>query len=301
MELKGFLEKFYVSFLPEKYQKDFKEKRNIKTSRLSLLSSIFTLLLFSTFFISFLGFYYNFKPGFIWLLLLSLFFITFIIDGLYRFIFSLFKKETGSFLFCLFEKLFLKPKNPDDFMDNVIETENSLIVHTPCPKPHWDKWGGIFYNGKNYKLIKKVKIGVSSFYKFEKDNGNYPYFNFEEEKNFNLASDLSLILSPIWGFLSEKYQYFLLKFSRYNLKLSFYFSVFITFFVFFPSLIFDVIRFLQKREVFYFLIPHFLLSLYFVYESMIRFLFFITERKIKGSIISVFIKPLFYMIYRRFF
>lgn len=295
-----FFDAFLVGFLPEEYQKSFWEKSNIKTPHMAYLSSLFIILLSLIFLFSFYGFYLKFTPGKFWILLITIFFSIFILDGFLRIILKIFKKDYGAFPFSIINLYLSKFKKSNEFNDEIMEVKNLLIIHSPCPKPHWVQWGGINYKDKSFKISKQLKLEISHFFKFEPSEEKYPAYDLEKEKNYNIASDFSIILSPLWGFLPEKFQYSLLKYERYNLKYYFYFSLILTFFVSFPSMIFDLIRFMQKREVIYFILPHFLISLYFVYESVMRFFYFITERKIKGSLIAFFVKPLYYMIYGEF-
>lgn len=300
MNINVIIEKFQVSFLPAFFQEKYLKEKNLNANYILFYSSVFNILFSLLFWISFYGFYLKFKPGIFWIFLLSLLFFIIFFDGFIRIILFLFKKKIGSFPFSLIYKYLLKLKKSDEFYDDIIEIQNALMIHTPCPKPHWLQWGGIFYKDKNYKIVKHLKLEISHFFKFEMSKEKFPELDLEKEKNYNISSDLSIILSPFWGFLPEKYQFSLLKYQRYNLKFNFYFSVILTFFVSFPSLIFDLIRIMQKENVLYFILPHFLISLYFVYESLIRFLIYITEKKIKGSLLAFIIKPLYYMIYEEF-
>lgn len=300
MNVNIIFEKFQVSFLPAFFQEKYLKEKSLKAKHLSFYSIFFNILLSIFFWFSFYGFYQKFKPGIFWIVLFSLLFFTIFFDGFIRILFLIFKKKIGSFPFSLVYKYLLKLKKSEDFYDDIIETPNSLIIHSPCPKPHWVQWGGVSYKNKSFKIVKHLKLEVSHFFKFEISEEKFPEIDLEKEKNYNILSDFSIILSPFWGFLPEKYQFSLLKYQRYNLKFNFYFSLILTFFVSFPSLIFDLIRIMQKGDVLYFILPHFLISLFFVYESLFRFLIYITERKIKGSLLAFIIKPLYYMIYEEF-
>lgn len=286
--------------MPEEYQRIFWDKSNFRLPYIAILNSLFVIFLSLIFLFSFYGFYVKFKPGKFWLFIITIFFSFFILDSIIRIVLKIFKKDYGAFPFSLINFYFLKFKKSDDFKDEILQVKNLLIIHSPCPKPHWVQWGGLTYDNKSFKISKHLKLEISHFFKFEPSEEKFPPYNLEEEKKYNISSDLSIILSPLWGFLPERFQYSLLKYERYNLKYYFYFSIILTFFVSFPSMIFDLIRFMQKREVIYFILPHFIFSLYFVYESLFRFFYFITERKIKGSLIAFFIKPLYYMIYGEF-
>ncbi len=301
MKLKDLEKIFFISFLPRIYQEKFKGEENFNFSYLTSISAFFTILISLLFGFSFYGFYKIFNFGIFWFLFINFLFFIVFLDGFIRLILNLiFKKSYGSLPFYLFEKYISKMQREKIFNDDILELENSLIIHTPCPKPHWVLNGGLNFKGKNYKLKKYVKLEPSNFYRFELSNLSFPLYDLEKEKNFNISSDLAFIFAPLWAFLSEKYQYSLLKFERHNFINYFYFSIFLTFFVFFPSLIFDVVRILQKREVFYFIIPHLALCIYFVHESLLRFVTFKFERRIKGSLIAFFIKPLYYMAYGEF-
>lgn len=300
VKLKELFNGFLVGFLPGEYQKTYGEKNNLKITYVPLLNSLFVIFISLIFWISFYGFYEKFKPGKFWIFFVTIFFSIFILDGIFRIILFFFKKNYGAFPFSIINQFFLRFKKSEDFNDEIMEIKNLLLIHSPCPKPHWVQWGGITYKDKPYKISKQLKLEISHFFKFEPSEGNFPTYDREKEKNYNISSDLSIILSPLWGFLPEKYQFSLLKFERYNIKFYFYFSVFLTFFIFFPSMVFDLIRIMQKREVLYFILPHFLISIYFVYESLIRFFLYFTERRIKGSLIGFFVKPLYYMIYEEF-
>jgi len=298
--MKRIFEAFLIGFLPKQIQENYGEENNLKMFYFNLSSALFTIIISIFLWVSFYGFYLKFKPGKFWIVLISFLFFIFAIDGFIRIIFIFFRKKTGFFIFSIFYKYLLKLKENKDFNDDILDLDKVLIIHSPCPKPHWLQWGGISYNDKNYKISKHLILEISHFFKMERADEKFPEYNGEKEKKFNISSDLSMILSPLWGFLPEKYQYSLLKYERYNLKFNFYFSVILTFFVSFPSIIFDLIRIMQKQDVIYFILPHFLISLYFVYESLMRALYFLTERKIKGSLIAFFIKPLYYMIYGEF-
>lgn len=293
----SFIDKFLIGFLPGEFQNSFGEKNNIKITYLTFISSIFMIFISLIFWFSFYGFYLKFKPGFFWIIFISFIFLLITLDSIIRIILKFFKINSGSLPFSLFGRYLKKLKKSQDFNDEILELKDSIIIHSPCPKPHWIQWGGISFNDRPFKISKHLRLEISHFFKFEEKDGNYPSYDKEREKYFNLSSDLSIILSPLWGFLPEKYQFSLLKYDRYNLRFYFYFSVFLTFFVSFPSLIFDLIRIMQKEDVLFFILPHFLTSLYFVYESLMRFISFLTERKIRGSLLSIFIKPLYYMIY----
>ncbi len=298
--MKKILDAFLIGFLPKIFQETYGEKNNLKMFYFNFLSSFFTIIISIIFWASFLGFYLKFKPGKFWIILITIFFSILIIDSIVRFVLMIFKKKKGFFVFSLFYKYLLKLKENKDFNDDILEIDKVLIIHSPCPKPHWLKWGGLSYNERNYKISKHLRLEITHFFKLERSDERFPEYDKEKEKNFNISSDLSIILSPLWGFLPEKYQYSLLRYERYNLKFNFYLSIILTFFVSFPSIIFDLIRVMQRQDVLYFILPHFLVFLYFLYESIIRFWSFVSEKKIKGSLLSFIIKPLYYMIYGEF-
>lgn len=290
----------FLGFLPQNYQEKLADKIGLDPLKATYWSSLFEFLFSLSILVLFIislfagigGAIIKFVPK--WLVVLS--FLTFI-EGALRLVYTISSNEPiGSFLFSFLNLKFKRKKNifQEDYFK---ETIDGLIVETPYEKNHWEEWGGINLNGKNFFIAEKITKENIFIYQFSKTTNNYPETNIEMEKKYNTCSDASIVFAPLWGYLSKEYQDELKKYGRYKpekfTKISFFFNLFASS-VIFTSRVSKIL--FSNFYLFDFFVSIF--AFYLFVESLKRLINFYSRKEISGSILGFLFKPFYYILFK---
>ncbi len=289
----------FLGFFPPNYQEKFEEKLGLDPIKATFWSSLFefiTCLIILTLFIIFtFSSLYGSSKIFIfplWFVVLSM--IGFL-EGFARLVYNISTSEPLGSLFFSFLNLKIKGEKKKKLSDSYKYLENILFYETPYEKKHWEKWGGINFEGSNFELKKKSKRENFFIYEFWKGEKEFPKTSLEDEEKYNTSSDNSIVFALLWGFLDYEFHREIKKYGRYEplkfTKISIIFNLIfsLSFLIAYSSRIyllgFTILRFFIT-----------IFSLYLLLESVKRFYLFFERGKIKGSFLGFFIKPIYIIL-----
>ncbi len=286
----------FLGSFPTNYQEKFEEKLGLDPIKATFWSSLFEfiicLIILTLHIISTFSSAYGSSKIFsfpLWFVMLSMIGL---LEGVGRLVYNISTNEPLGSLFFSFLNLKIKIEKGKKLSDSYKYLENILFYETPYEKKHWEKWGGINFEGSNYELKRKSKRGNFFIYEFLKGEKEFPKTSLKDEEKYNTSSDNSIVFALLWGFLDYEFQREIEKYGRYDplkfTKISIIFNLIFScsFFISYSSRIyffgFTILRFFIT-----------IFSLYLLMESIERFYLFFEKKKIKGSFLGFFIKPIY--------
>jgi hypothetical protein len=203
----------------------------------------------------------------------------------------------GSFLLALLDLRFKSAEGGDLNKDDYAHAGNLLVARTPAQKMHWERWGGVNFQGQDYALLDCRRIHTSWLYRLEISQTPFSAVTEDSERAYNVASDRSFVLAPLWGFLPAELQNEAASFGRYHPPAFVLWSIIVNLFFSLPALVVDVFAVSSGHAVLW---NYFrgALAAFLLHESLFRLVRYWKGREITGSFLGLLIKPVYYMAVR---
>ena len=200
----------------------------------------------------------------------------------------------GSLLFVLLG-LRLKPEARNDVMaDEYASAGGVLQVTSPVPKVWWARAGGVVFEGESYVLAESNRAKAAFYYRFHKGGEGFPVLDSVKERDRNIASDRSYVLAPLWGFLPPAMQSALEFYGRYRSRpyvlLSIAFNGLAA-----AAIMGSGFRNITRGVFELWNLLWFGAGLFLFLESVLRLLRHVKDGEVTGSVLAVFVKPIYYM------
>lgn len=138
-----------------------------------------------------------------------------------------------------------------------------------------------------YGLVLPVKTSSVSFL----------HVSFRSERAYNIATDRSSVLAPLWGYPLPQLQDQLVPYGRYVPDVFVKWSILLNLFIALPVLIVDVFAFaLNHASIMNLCCGVF--AVFLLRESLVRLIRYSKGREITDSFLSFLIKPLYYLVFK---
>jgi len=221
-----------------------------------------------------------------------------LLEGLFRLIWNIASGDpVGSFLLAVVDLKFTRTEEEDLSKDDYSRPGFLLVARTPNQKAHWEKNRGVNLDGVDYALKDVQRIHMSWLYRFEQSTASFPAITPESERLYNVASDRSFVLAPLWGYLPPELQMKLAAYGRYIpvtfVKLSIFFNLFISL----PIVVVDVFAVATGTWTGWNLLRG-AFGVVLLHETLLRLTKYSRNREITGSFLALVVKPFYYMAFK---
>jgi hypothetical protein len=295
-----------LGFLPEKHQRRLETTLGLDAGRATYLSAWAEFLVSLAFPVMALLGRLGGEQGAPWLfrmvIKLPLWLVVLsgvtLLEGLFRLVWNIASGDpVGSFLLAIVDLKFSRTEREDLNADDYSRPGSFFIARTPVPKKHWERWKGVNFEDKDFALKDVQRIHMSWLYRFEESRAVFPVITPESERSYNVASDRSFVLAPLWGFLPPDLQGKLSSYGRYAPPAFVKLSISINLAISLPALVVDVFAFASGHAALWNLLRG-IFAVCLLHETLLRLAKYSRDREVTGSFLAFLVKPVYYMAFK---